>query len=83
MLTWRCTATGLTSLQYRDAKGATTHEMQSNISAPHAAAHRKARRLHLRVSRGADGEPLQPSGASDQGSAAGTVLRGHRRLLAR
>ncbi len=27
-------ASGLTSLQYREAKGATTHEIQSNISAP-------------------------------------------------
>ena len=26
---------GLTSLQYRDAKGAATHEIQSNLSAPH------------------------------------------------
>ncbi|MGA2645714.1 MAG: hypothetical protein ABSF15_13440 [Candidatus Sulfotelmatobacter sp.] len=55
---------GLTSLQYRDAKGATTHEIQSNLSAPR----------RLRIERRGDfiyvflaaatGEPLRPSGAS-------------------
>jgi hypothetical protein len=54
---------GLTSLQYREAKGAPTHEIQSNISAP----------VHLRIEKrgdyvsmwlGARGEKLQPSGAA-------------------
>ncbi|MGD1022875.1 MAG: hypothetical protein ABR880_08830 [Candidatus Sulfotelmatobacter sp.] len=55
---------GLTSLQYRDAKGATTHEIHSNISAP----------VRLRIEKrggfiyvflaAAAGEPLRPSGAS-------------------
>ena len=54
---------GLTSLQYREAKSAPTHEIQSNISAP----------VHLRIEKrgdyvsmwlGARGEKLQPSGAA-------------------
>jgi TolB protein len=55
---------GLASLQYRDAKGSTTHAIQSNISAPH----------RLRIERRGDfvyifaaeqsGGPLRPTGAS-------------------
>src|SRR6202022_2991129 len=54
---------GLTSLQYRDAKGAPTHEIQSNISAP----------TRLRIEKRGDyvymwlaarGEKLQPAGAA-------------------
>jgi TolB protein len=55
---------GLTALQYREAKGAITHEIESNISAPH----------RLRIERRGDfvyvflatdaGEALRPSGAS-------------------
>jgi TolB protein len=55
---------GLTSLQFREAKGSTTHEIQSNLSAPH----------RLRIERRGDfiyvflaaaaGEPLRPSGAA-------------------
>ncbi len=33
---------GLTSLQFREAKGAATHEVQANVSAPEAAPHREA-----------------------------------------
>ena len=54
---------GLTSLQYRDAKGDATHEIQSNISSP----------LQLRIEKRGDyvymwlaarGEKLQPAGAA-------------------
>ncbi len=59
---------GLTSLQYRDAKGSATHEIQSNVSAPH----------RLRIEKRGDfiyvfvatqsatqsNDPLRPSGAS-------------------
>jgi TolB protein len=55
---------GLTSLQFREAKGSTTHEIQSNLSAPH----------DLRIERRGDfvyvfaaaeaGAPLRPSGAA-------------------
>src|SRR6202022_3566036 len=54
---------GLASLQYREAKGAPTHEIQSNISAP----------AQLRIEKSGDyvsmwlaspGEKLKPSGAA-------------------
>ncbi|MGA9446023.1 MAG: hypothetical protein WBV26_06240 [Candidatus Sulfotelmatobacter sp.] len=55
---------GLTSLQYRDAEGAITHEIQSNLSAPH----------RLRIEKRGDfiyvflaavaSQALRPSGAS-------------------
>ncbi len=54
---------GLTSLQSRDEKGAATHEIQSNVSAP----------KHLRISRlgnyvymsvAAEGEELHPAGGA-------------------
>ncbi len=54
---------GLTSLQYRDEKGATTHEIQANLSAP--------RRIQLEkhgdyvyVLLGKDGDPVQVAGGS-------------------
>jgi TolB protein len=55
---------GMTALQFRDAKGAATHDVESNVTAPH--------RLRI-VKRGdfvylflapAANEPLRPSGAS-------------------
>jgi TolB protein len=54
---------GLTSLQYRETKGATTHEIQSNISAPTRLRIEK-RGDYVFVSLGTHGEKLQPSGAA-------------------
>ena len=54
---------GLTSLQYRDEKGATTHEVQSNISAPRRLRIEK-RGEYVYVSLAGPGEPLHFSGAS-------------------
>ena len=54
---------GLTSLQYRDAKSSITHEIQSNISAPHRLGIEK-RGDFVYVFLAAAGEPLRPSGAS-------------------
>lgn len=57
---------GVTSLQYRDAKGSTTHEIQSNVSVPHS----------LRIEKRGDfiyaflataahsDQPLRPAGTS-------------------
>ena len=55
---------GLTSLQYRDAKGATTHEIQSNISAPHRLRIEKRGDFVYVFLAAASGESLRPSGAS-------------------
>src|SRR6202140_1434334 len=54
---------GLTSLQYREAKGATTHEIQSNISAP-AQLRIEKRGDYVLMWLGAPGEKLKPSGAA-------------------
>ena len=75
-------ASGLTSLQFRDEKGAVTREIQSNALGPEALAHRKARRLCLHVPGG--GRRRAPArGRLAAHSAAGTVLRGARRVLPR
>jgi TolB protein len=55
---------GLTSLQYRDAKGATTHEIQSNIPAPHRLRIEKRGDFVYVFLAAAAGESLRPSGAS-------------------
>lgn len=55
---------GLTSLQYRDAKGATTHEIQSNLSAPHRLRIEKRGDFVYLFLAAATGESLRPSGAS-------------------
>jgi len=55
---------GLASLQYRDEKGATTHEIQSNISAPHRLRIEKRGDFIYVFVAAASGEPLRPSGAS-------------------
>jgi hypothetical protein len=55
---------GMTALQFRDAKGAATHDVESNIIAPHRL--RIVRRgdfVYLLLASAAN-EPLQPSGAS-------------------
>ena len=54
---------GLTSLQYRDAKGAPTHEIQSNISAP-AQLRIEKRGHYVSMWLAARGEKLQPAGAA-------------------
>jgi hypothetical protein len=55
---------GLASLQYRDAKGATTHEIQSNISAPRRLRIEKRGDFIYVFVGAAAGETLRPSGAS-------------------
>jgi hypothetical protein len=55
---------GLTSLQYRDAKGAVTHEIQSNLSAPHRLRIEKRGDYVYMFLASAAGEPLKTSGAS-------------------
>ena len=55
---------GLTSLQYRDARGATTHEIQSNISAPRRLRIEKRGDFVYVFLAAATGESLRPSGAS-------------------
>jgi TolB protein len=54
---------GLASLQYREAKGAPTHEIQSNISAP-AELRIEKRGDYVSMWLGARGEKLQPAGAA-------------------
>jgi TolB protein len=54
---------GLTSLQFRDEKGAATHEIQSNISAPGRLRIEK-RGAYVYMLLAADGRELNPSGAS-------------------
>jgi hypothetical protein len=54
---------GLTSLQYREAKGGPTHEIQSNISAP-AQLRIEKRDDYVSMWLGTNGEKLQPSGAA-------------------
>jgi TolB protein len=54
---------GLTSLQYREAKGGPTHEIQSNISVP-AQLRIEKRGDYVSMWLGASGEQLQPSGAA-------------------
>ena len=55
---------GLTSLQFRDAKGGPTHEIQSNISAPSRLRIEKRGDFFYLFLAAAPGEPLRPSGAS-------------------
>ena len=55
---------GLASLQYRDAKGSTTHEIQSNTSAPHRLRIEKRGDFVYVFLAAAAGDPLRPSGAS-------------------
>jgi TolB protein len=55
---------GLTSLQFREAKGSTTHEIQSNLSAPQRLRIEKRGDFIYVFVASAAGEPLHPSGAS-------------------
>lgn len=55
---------GLTSLQYREEKGAATHEIQSNVSAPHRLQiEKRGEYVYALLSAASGGEP-QPSGAA-------------------
>ena len=54
---------GLASLQYREAKGAPTHEIQSNISAP-AQLRIEKRGEYVSMWLAAPGEKLKPAGAA-------------------
>src|SRR6202011_4493599 len=54
---------GLASLQYREAKGAPTHEIQSNISAP-AELRIEKRGDYVSMWLGKRGEKIHPSGAA-------------------
>jgi TolB protein len=54
---------GLTSLQYRDAKGGATHEIQSNISGPtQLRIERRGEYVYMWLA--SKGEKLQPAGAA-------------------
>jgi hypothetical protein len=55
---------GLTSLQFRDTQGGVTHEIQSNISAPHRLRIEKRGDFIYLFLATAAGEPLKTSGAS-------------------
>jgi hypothetical protein len=55
---------GLTSLQYRDAQGAVTHEIQANLSAPHRLRIEKRGDFIYLFLASAAGQPLKTSGAS-------------------
>jgi len=55
---------GLTSLQYRDTKGAVTHEIQSNLTAPHRLRIEKRGDFIYLYLAPAAGDPLRTSGAS-------------------
>lgn len=55
---------GLTSMQFRDAKGGATHEIQSNLSAPSRLRIEKRGDFIYMFLAAAPGEPLRPSGAS-------------------
>jgi TolB protein len=55
---------GLTSLQFRDAKGATTHEIESNLSGPSRLRIEKRGDFIYMLLASAAGESLRPSGAS-------------------
>jgi TolB protein len=54
---------GLTSLQWRDAKGAVTHEVQSNVAGP-ARLRIEKRGSYVSMSLAAAGQPLQPAGGA-------------------
>ncbi|HEY2158349.1 MAG TPA: cellulase family glycosylhydrolase [Isosphaeraceae bacterium] len=56
---------GLTSLQFREAKGAATHEVQANVKAPKRVRIEK-RGKYVTLSVAAEGEPLRFSGAAER-----------------
>ena len=72
---------GLTSLQFREAKGAATHEVQANVSRP-ARLRIEKRGKYVPMYLAAEGEDLAFSGAADADRVPGAVLRRPRRLRA-
>jgi hypothetical protein len=66
---------GLTSLQFRDAKGAATHEVQANVAAPKRLRIEK-RGQHVRMYLAAAGEEPQFSGAAVRAALDGPVYVG-------
>jgi TolB protein len=66
---------GLTSLQYRDVKGGTTHEIQSNVSAPKIVRIEK-RGEYVFMSVASAGEELHMAGGSTRVPLAGTFYVG-------
>lgn len=66
---------GLTSLQYREAKGGATHEIQSNISGP-AQLRIERRGEYVYMWLGAAGEKLQPAGAAMRMAFSGSIYVG-------
>jgi TolB protein len=66
---------GLTSLQYRDGKGAPTHEIQSNIAKPERVRVEK-RGDYVYMWLGTGGEKLQPAGAAMRVSFSGPFYVG-------
>jgi TolB protein len=66
---------GLTSLQWRDAKGAVTHEVQSNAAGPRRLRIEK-RGNYVSMSIAAAGEELQPAGGSAKVELAGEFYVG-------
>jgi hypothetical protein len=55
---------GLTSLQYRDAPGAVTHEIEASLSAPHSLRIEKRGDYVYLFMAASNGQPLKTSGAS-------------------
>lgn len=66
---------GLTSLQYRDAKGGATHEIQSNISGP-AKLRIERRGDYVYMWLGSAGSKLEPAGAAMRVSFSGPIYVG-------
>ena len=66
---------GLTSLQFREAKGAATHEVQANVSAPRRLRIEKRGKYAL-MFLGTEGSPLKFSGAAARISLADPVFVG-------
>ena len=73
---------GLTSLQFREAKGAATHEVQANVSAPEAAPDREAGQVRPRCTWRPRARSLQLLGRGRADRVRGAVLRRPRRLRA-
>ena len=72
---------GLASLQFRDAKGAATHEVQANVSAPRRVPHREAGKIR-RDGPGGRGRGAEFLGRGGPHHVSGAVLRRPGRLLA-
>ena len=71
---------GLTSLQYRETKGATTHEIQANTSAPKKLRLEK-RGQYVYMELAGDGRSTPDGGRLNACPDGRLLLRGHRRLF--